>query len=159
MNSNDQIRNNRIGSSWITIGASFGLLAVGFGAFGAHGLEEHFTKLAETDPALAVKRMANWQTAAQYQMHHSIAIVLAGLFMQIRSSRMAAFSALCFAIGIVIFSGCLYALVLSEVKVLGAVVPLGGVSFMVGWILLVMAAYRDGGVKPNADHALGGADK
>ena len=143
-NANDRNVNASRGSRWIAIGAICGLLAVGFGAFGAHGLEDHFAKLAETDPALAVKRLANWQTAAQYHMHHSIAIVLAGLLMQSRGSRLAGFSAACFTVGILIFSGCLYTLVLTEVRVLGAVVPLGGLSFMAGWILLAIAAMRDG---------------
>ena len=120
------------------------MLAVGFGAFGAHGLEDHFAKLAETDPELAVKRLGNWRTAAQYHMHHSIAIVLAGLLLQARGIRLAGYSAAFFTVGIVIFSGCLYTLVLTEVKILGAVVPLGGLSFMVGWILLAIAALRSG---------------
>ena len=139
-----QTTDARRGSRWIAIGAVCGLLAVGFGAFGAHGLEDHFAKLSETDPELAVKRLGNWRTAAQYHMHHSIAIVLAGLLLQARGSRFAGFSAACFLIGIVIFSGCLYTLVLTEVRVLGAVVPLGGLSFMAGWILLAIAALRNG---------------
>ena len=131
------------GGRWIAVGAICGLLAVGFGAFGAHGLEDHFAKLTETDPALAVKRLGNWRTAAQYHMHHSLAIVAAGLLMQSRGGRLAGFAAACFTIGIVIFSGCLYTLVLTEVRVLGAVVPLGGLSFMAGWILMAVAALRD----------------
>ena len=135
------------------------MLAVGFGAFGAHGLEDHFAKLAETDPALAVKRLGNWRTAAQYHMHHSLAVVAAGLLMQVRRSRIAGFAAACFTIGILIFSGCLYALVLTEVRVLGAVVPLGGLSFMAGWILLAIAALRTDQAHQHADQATGGAGK
>ena len=146
------------GSRWIAVGAVCGLLAVGFGAFGAHGLEDHFAKLSETDPALAVKRLGNWQTAAQYHLHHSIAIVLAGLLLQSRGSRLAGYSAACFTFGILIFSGCLYTLVLTEVKVLGAVVPLGGLSFMAGWILLAIAAIR-GGQARRVVQSSGGADE
>jgi len=135
------------GGRWVAVGAICGLLAVGFGAFGAHGLEDHFAKIAETDPDLAAKRLDNWRTAAQYHMHHSIAIVLAGFLMQFRSSRIAGFSAGFFTIGIVIFSGCLYTLVVTEIRVLGAVVPLGGLSFMVGWILLAIAAFKNGNGK------------
>ena len=149
----------RRGGRWIAIGAIFGLLAVGFGAFGAHGLEDHFAKLTETDPALAVKRLGNWHTAAQYHMHHSIAIVLAGLLMQSRGSRIAGFSATCFAIGIVIFSGCLYTLVLTEIRVLGAIVPLGGLSFMAGWILLAVAAFRGGQLDRQVNQATDGANE
>ena len=152
-NSTNQIQNANRGSRWIAVGAICGLLAVGFGAFGAHGLNDHFAKLAETDPALAVKRLDNWRTAAQYHMHHSIAIVLAGLLIQFRGSRLAGFSAAFFAIGIAIFSGCLYTLVLTEVRILGAIVPLGGLSFMAGWILLAIAALRGG------PHLNGGANE
>lgn len=142
-NPNAQLANANRGNRWVAVGAVFGLLAVGFGAFGAHGLEDYFAELSKTDLALAVKRLANWRTAAQYQMHHSLAIVLAGLLIHCRGSRLASYAAACFAIGIVIFSGCLYTLVLTEVRVWGAPVFLGGLGFMAGWILLAMAALRD----------------
>ncbi len=142
-NTNTKLAQTKRGNRWIAVGAVFGLLAVGFGAFGAHGLEDYFAELAKTDPALAVKRLGNWRTAAQYQMHHSLAIVLAGLLIHCRGSRLASYAAACFAIGIVIFSGCLYTLVLTEVRVWGAPVFLGGLGFMAGWILLALAALRD----------------
>ena len=138
-----QVANAKRGNRWIAIGAICGLLAVGFGAFGAHGLEDYFAELAKTDPALAAKRLGNWRTAAQYQMHHSLAIVLAGILIHCRGSRLASYAAGCFTIGLVIFSGCLYTLVLTEVRVWGAPVFLGGLGFMAGWILLALAALTD----------------
>ena len=150
-NLNDRTGNGNRGNRWIAVGAIFGLLAVGFGAFGAHGLNDYFAELSKTDPALAVKRLANWRTAAQYQMHHSIAIVMAGLFMQRRHSRLAGYAAGCFTVGIVIFSGCLYTQVLTEVGVWGAPVVLGGIGFVAGWTLLAIAALRDG--QPNGTGA------
>ena len=144
---------------WITVGAICGLLAVGFGAFGAHGLEDYFAELSKTDPVLAVKRLGNWRTAAQYQMHHSLAIVAAGLLIHCRGSRLAGYAAACFTVGILIFSGCLYTLVLTEVRVWGAPVFLGGLGFMAGWILLAVAGLQGGGTSPEEKTPTTGADQ
>lgn len=132
---------NRNGCRWIGTGAFFGFLAVGLGAFGAHGLQDYLQTLATTDPDLAVKRLANWNTAAQYQMYHALAIVLTGTLMRTSHSKLLPAAAICFSIGNVVFCGFLYCLVIFEIPILGAIVPVGGVSFMVGWLLLAMATF------------------
>ena len=130
---------NQQGRIWIAIGAILGLTGVGLGAFGAHGLEDMLAKLAESDPELAGRRLDNWETAAHYQMIHAIGIVLTGLAMQFFRSKALLVAAIGFLIGVLVFSGMLYLLVLTEIKILGAIVPIGGVAMMVGWAALAFA--------------------
>lgn len=117
-------------------GAVFGFLAVAVGAFGAHGLKEHLD-----EDALAV-----YQTGVQYHMAHALAMVLAALAADRLAGQAGERAALragwCFAAGILIFSGSLYALAVSGVKILGAITPIGGVCFLAGWVLLASAALR-----------------
>jgi len=111
--------------SWTFVGAVFGFLGVAAGAFGAHALRG----------AVTPDRLEIFETAVRYQMYHSLAIVLSGILGAARAST-------AFLIGILIFSGSLYLLVLTGKRWLGAVTPIGGVSFLVGWILLALAARR-----------------
>lgn len=106
-----------------------GFLAVALGAFGAHGLRG----------SVAPEMLAVWQTAVLYQMFHALvllAIVIAGTRQPLPLLQKAAWSMMA---GTVLFSGSLYVLVLSGVKQLGMVTPLGGVLFMLGWLLLSVA--------------------
>ena len=106
------------------ISAAFGFLAVALGAFGAHGLK---------DTLAANNTLATWQTAALYHLVHA-AVMLAIASretLHIWAWRL-------FAIGVVIFSGSLYALALSNVKVLGAITPVGGVCLLAGWLALML---------------------
>lgn len=106
-----------------------GFLAVALGAFGAHGLRA----------SVAPEMLAVWQTAVLYQMFHALvllAIVIAGTRQPLPLLQKAAWSMMA---GTVLFSGSLYVLVLSGVKALGMVTPLGGVLFMLGWLLLSVA--------------------
>lgn len=106
------------------VGAIFGLLAVGLGAFGAHGLKEVLTRHGTAD---------TWETAVFYHFIHAVVIfVLAG-----KTSR-ASGPWWCFVIGTIIFSGTLYVLALTSLRWLGAITPLGGLSLMVGWGWLAM---------------------
>jgi uncharacterized membrane protein YgdD (TMEM256/DUF423 family) len=116
----------------IGVGGLFGALGVGLGAFGAHGLEG---PLQQWYPESAARKLATWNTAVEYQMYHAIALVVLGLLgeRRLRFFRAAAF---CFLVGNVVFSGLLYVLVLSDVRILGAIVPVGGVSMIAGWLLL-----------------------
>jgi len=115
-------------------GAALGALGVAAGAFGAHGLKD----------ALAPARLANWETAAHYQLAHALALVLAALLLTWRPSRAARVAAWGFLVGIVFFSGSLYALALTDVRALGAITPIGGVGFIVGWVALAWAFRRLG---------------
>jgi uncharacterized membrane protein YgdD (TMEM256/DUF423 family) len=126
---------NTFGShTWLFIAALLGGLAVACGAFGAHGLKARF---AVDDPMLA-----NWETAARYQMYHALALLAVGLLAARSPSRLLNLTGLSMTLGTLIFSGCLYALVLTGERRLGAVVPLGGVLLIVGWVFLAIAAFR-----------------
>lgn len=116
---------------WIGVGSVSGLVAVATGAFGAHGLADR----------LSPKALAIWQTAAQYQMYHALALLAVGLVPAAAASPVSGWA---FSVGTVLFSGSLYALALTDIKVLGAITPLGGVGFMVGWAALAWAAFKGG---------------
>lgn len=109
-------------------------LAVGLGAFGAHGLQ----------PKLTTRMFEIYQTGVQYHMIHAIAI----LIIAIVADRLGDPSILSWAgwsmlLGIIFFSGSLYILSISGVKILGAITPIGGVLFMLGWILLAIGTFRN----------------
>jgi uncharacterized membrane protein YgdD (TMEM256/DUF423 family) len=108
-------------------------LSVAGGAFAAHALKE---KLSE-------RAIEIFETGARYQMYHSLALLVVALLLSraeaSQSLLIAAGSA--FIIGIAIFSGSLYALSFSGIKWLGAITPLGGVAFMIGWGCLAIAAW------------------
>ncbi|MFP5304396.1 MAG: DUF423 domain-containing protein [Gammaproteobacteria bacterium] len=118
--------------AFLLLGAVYGLLGVALGAFGAHALR------ARVSPDL----LAVWRTAVEYQMYHALALLLAGLLLRQLPSTALQIAGICFAAGVVLFSGSLYALTLSGVRVLGAITPFGGVLFLAGWVLLLAAATR-----------------
>ena len=115
---------------FLTTGSLFALLAVAAGAFGAHGLENRLDQ----------NHLEYFKTAAQYQMYHALALLAVAWVGAYRHSRKAAAAGSCFIAGIFIFAGTLYALALGGPKWLGAITPIGGVLFMVGWLLLLIAA-------------------
>jgi uncharacterized membrane protein YgdD (TMEM256/DUF423 family) len=115
-------------SPLIALGALNAAIAVAVGAFGAHGLRER----------LDARALEIFETGARYQMYHALAIVLCGVI----ATRGAVISGWLFQAGIVIFCGSLYALSLSGVKVLGAITPLGGLAFLVGWGWLAWTTWR-----------------
>lgn len=116
----------------IAAGAVNGALAVLAGAFGAHGLKAR----------LAPEFLATWNTGAEYHMYHALALVLAGIVAGAQPSATLQVSGIALLTGILLFSGSLYLLALTGVKLLGAVTPLGGVAFIVGWCALAWAAWR-----------------
>ena len=115
---------------FIAIAAINGFMAVALGAFAAHGLKAR----------LAPDMLAIFQTGVQYQMYHALAMFGVGfLCMQISDSALLRASAWSFLAGIIIFSGSLYILSLSGIRWLGAITPIGGVGFILGWLLLASA--------------------
>lgn len=115
---------------FLQLSALFGLFAVAIGAIAKHALQ----------PRLSSQSLEIFETAARYQMYHALALglvaVLAG---QVADKRLKTAGTL-FVVGILVFSGSLYALALTGIRVLGAITPIGGVAFMAGWILLFLAA-------------------
>jgi uncharacterized membrane protein YgdD (TMEM256/DUF423 family) len=118
-------------NKYTKIGAFTAMLAVILGAFGAHLLKDR----------LSTDALGAYNTGVQYQMYHAIGILLiAVLIERLPSQKLAIWAARLLLIGIVLFSGSLYALALSGVKVMGAITPLGGIAFIAGWICLALAA-------------------
>lgn len=108
------------------------MLAVILGAFAAHGLK---SRLSET-------LLNTFQTGVQYQMYHSLALILlVVLYRQIPQSLLL-YSAGFMCAGIVLFSGSLYMLALTQIKWFGPVTPMGGVCFIIGWALLLVSALK-----------------
>lgn len=119
----------------LVAGCLLGGIAVAAGAFGAHGLK---ATLAATGQA------ENWETACRYGMYHALALVAVGLFAGMERPVGGALPAAggCFLLGTLVFSGCLAALALSGLKILGAIVPIGGLFLIAGWVLFAVAAGR-----------------
>src|SRR5262245_60497224 len=124
---------------WLLAGALLGGLSVALGAFGAHGLESRLKEPDGTMTAPAERKIANWETAARYQMYHALALVGIGCLSNRRGSIWLQLSGAAMTVGTLIFSGCLYAIVITDQRILGAIVPIGGVLMLVGWLLLVIA--------------------
>lgn len=118
-------------SSWIALGALNAAVAVGAGAFAAHGLRER----------IDARALEVFEVGARYHMYHAFAIILAGLVAGF-GPRSAQTAGWIFQIGIVLFSGSLYALALTGTKGLGAITPIGGLAFLVGWLWLAWSAWR-----------------
>ncbi|MEM1125160.1 MAG: DUF423 domain-containing protein [Bacteroidota bacterium] len=121
----------------LALGAILAGLAVVAGAFGAHGLEGRVTPV----------RLDAFKTAAQYQMYHALALLGIGLLTQRLTHRALTWASWCFVGGVVVFSGSLYVLVLTDTAWLGAITPLGGTAMIAGWGFLVLGILRGRGAE------------
>lgn len=121
--------------SCLACGAALGGIAVACGAFGAHGLADLLDRTGQA---------TNWETACRYAMVHALALLAVGTLGIVRpaAAPRLAWAAWSFLLGSIVFSGCLAALALSGTRMLGAIVPVGGVSLIAGWIFLAAAATR-----------------
>lgn len=108
-----------------------GFVCVMLGAFGAHALEGRINE----------QLIGTFQTGVQYQMFHTIALLAVAWMAQRSPSSSLQWSGRLFIAGIVIFSGSLYVLALTGLRVLGAITPIGGVAFLVAWLLLARAVW------------------
>ena len=117
--------------TFLLIGSVFGFLSVAFGAFGAHALKDR----------LSPDMLAVFETGVRYQMYHAFAIlIVAAAIGHLGSVRLLNTAGWSFTAGVILFSGSLYALSLSGIRVLGAVTPFGGLLFLLGWVLLAVFA-------------------
>jgi len=121
----------------LLLASAFGFLGVALGAFGAHGLKARLAPLAD-----GVQRLEWWNTGAHYQLIHALALGLVALLFTRSSATSLVVAAWSFCTGILLFSGSLYAMTLTGIRVLGAVTPFGGVGFLVGWAALFVTALR-----------------
>lgn len=117
---------------WLTIGALSGLIAVALGAFGAHGL-------ANKVPA---DQLNAFEVGARYQMYHALALLAVAWLASREPSSLVSAAGAAFIIGTLLFSGSLYVLGLTGSRALVLVTPIGGLSFMIGWVCLLVAGLR-----------------
>lgn len=117
---------------FVILGSINMLIAVALGAFGAHIvrdlINDHYYTI--------------YQTGVDYHMFHSLGILLVGILALKIPGKQINWSGWLLFIGIVIFSGSLYVLSLTGINIIGAITPIGGVSFLIGWLLLALAAYK-----------------
>lgn len=114
------------------ISAALLALAVAFGAFGAHALKTH----------LSAEMLQTWKTAVEYHFYHALGLLLLGVLSFYMPSALLKWSAILLTAGVVLFSGSLYTMALSGIKWLGAITPFGGISFIAGWVMLFIAAWK-----------------
>jgi uncharacterized membrane protein YgdD (TMEM256/DUF423 family) len=119
----------------LVAGAVNGALAVALGAFGAHGLRER----------VSAQMLTTWETAAQYHIFHALALLLVGVLARQTGAAALLVPGWILLAGVVIFSGSLYLLVLSDQRWLGAVTPLGGTALIIGWLWLAWGLWRHPG--------------
>ena len=117
---------------FLLLGILNGFLAVALGAFGAHGLEGK----------LSQKMLATWDKAVLYQMFHTGALLATGLLMLKITAGSINIAGWFFLVGIVLFSGSLYVYSTTQIKTFAMITPLGGVAFLIGWILLGYAIIK-----------------
>ncbi len=116
----------------LILGAVFMALGVLLGAFGAHALKT----------ILSPEILAVYKTGVEYQFYHAIGLLLIGVIGFQVKSKYLQWSGLFITIGIILFSGSLYVLTLSGIKAIGAITPIGGLSFVAGWIFLTVAIIK-----------------
>lgn len=123
-----------MGRKFVILAAFFGMIGVGMGAFGAHALGAVLK---------ANGRGATYETAVQYHLLHTLALLFVSSAIRRWPSNLARASGVFFALGIIIFSGSLYILSIFDLPIMGAVAPIGGVAFIIGWLLLGLTAWQN----------------
>ncbi len=123
---------------FMALGGVFGFLGVAFGAFGAHILRG----------TLETRALEVFETAVRYQLVHALALVLVGLLLSRHPGTGLMAAGWAFTLGILLFSGSLLLLSVGGIRWMGAVAPVGGTAFLVGWALLVWFAARSPSLAP-----------
>tara|TARA_Y100000590_G_C15479890_1_gene923554 strand:- start:368 stop:742 length:375 start_codon:yes stop_codon:yes gene_type:complete len=116
----------------ILIGSFFSLMTIVLGAFGAHALKDQLNEYGKSI----------YEKAVLYQMFHSIAIFVVAILNQFIDSTNLILIVWIFVAGIILFSGSLYMLAITQIKWLGAITPIGGMLFIVGWIFLLYKTFN-----------------
>lgn len=117
---------------FMVLGALYAFIGVAAGAFGAHGLK----------PRLSAEMLAVFEVAVRYQMYHAFALIAAAWIQSKWPSSLVTAGGWLFVVGTVLFSGSLYLMSVIGTRWLGAITPLGGLSFLAGWVCLAWAAWR-----------------
>ena len=119
---------------FVGLGALNAFFAVAMGAFAAHKLKA----------SLSSYYLSIVQTAADYQMYHALGLILIGMLYQHNKTRLSAVSGWLMVTGIILVSGSLYTLALSGTKALGMITPMGGLCFLVAWLMLAFSYLKPG---------------
>lgn len=119
--------------TFLVAGIVFAMLAVVLGAIGAHALKSR----------VSADMVAVFQTGVQFQFYHALALMLVALIAAHIQSSLVVFSGYLMIAGVVCFSGSLYALALTGIKLFGPVTPLGGLCFIASWLLLLVAVVKE----------------
>lgn len=117
----------------LLIASALLVFAVILGAFGAHGLKSH----------LSTEMMQVYKTGVDYHFYHALGLFLVGVLAVSMPSNLLNWSAIFLFVGVILFSGSLYVLAVTGIKWLGAITPLGGMSFIIGWILLFLSVWKN----------------
>lgn len=123
--------------NWLVFAGVFGFLAVALGAFAAHGLRGRVD-----DQRMSQREFDAFRTGAEYQMYHALALVGVQVAANRRRSMCTLIAGYAFVLGILVFSGSLYAFALSGQTKFGMITPFGGVAFLVGWAALAIASLQ-----------------
>ncbi len=122
-----------MGKMFLSLAGGLAALAVLLGAFGAHGLKAKLTP----------EMMAVYQTAVQYHMWHSLGLAVVGMtLLHWPDLGLLRWSGWLMGLGIILFSGSLYALALTQIKILGAITPFGGMAFIAAWVIFAVAMWK-----------------
>ncbi len=122
----------RVDRFLLIVGAGSAFLAVGLGAFAAHGLKA----------TLPPDALATFEVGVRYQTYHALGLIAVGCVYGRYPSKLLATSGALFVLGTFLFSGSLYLLATSGLRALGMVTPFGGVAFLCGWVCLMVALWR-----------------
>jgi len=114
--------------NFLAIGAISGCLVVILGAFGAHGLKDVFDEYEKSI----------YEKAVLYHMFHTMAILVVGLIEKMQPEMQLSIAGWAFVLGIILFSGSLYILSVTGIKLLGMITPIGGILFIIGWVILLL---------------------
>ena len=117
---------------FLMLAAFFGFTGVALGAFAAHGLKGRLTE----------QYLVIFHTGVTYQLVHTLALFGVALLATHLPGRLVTWAGVCFAVGIVLFSGSLYVLTMTGISKLGIITPFGGLAFLAGWLCLGLAAWR-----------------
>ena len=118
---------------FLLLGSISGIISVAIGAFGAHGLKDYLTKTSRLD---------TFETAVKYQFYHTFALILVAILLDKYNDKLLNYAGYSFLIGILLFSGSLYALVATQITKFGAITPFGGLFFIAGWVLMAWVALK-----------------
>jgi uncharacterized membrane protein YgdD (TMEM256/DUF423 family) len=115
-------------NKWITVGAIFGFLGVAIGAFGAHSLKQYLT----------LETIETYKTGVLYHLIHALVILAIGFY----NNKKYFLPALFFTIGIILFSFSLYIYSLTNISSIAIITPFGGVSFLIGWLMIIINSFK-----------------